>query len=93
LAVVDETEVSGVLSGDQARRLVVSWCDATGPLPRIERKRLSDRDVELWIASDLKVHPGSANKSSSLRRFRDGGLACEQARFGRLFDRTSATRR
>ncbi len=92
-AVIDEIAESGVLSGDQARSLVVSWCDATAPLPRPERKRLSDLDVALWIVSDSKAHPGSANKSSSLRRFRDDGLACEQARFGRLFDITSTRRR
>ena len=88
-AMVAEIERSGGLHGDEARRRVASWSAATSPLPRFERKRLSDRDIELWITSDLEAHPGSMNKSAALRRLRDDGLACEQARFGRLHDRAS----
>ena len=63
-AVVDEIAASGVLNGDHARSLVGSWCEATAPLPRFDRRRLSDHDVALWISDDVKAHPGSANKSS-----------------------------
>lgn len=93
LAVVDDLAKSGVFDGDQARRLVASWCEATLPLPRFERKRLSDRDIELWITSDLEAHPDSVNKFVSLRRFRDDGLACEQSRYGRLYERALGARR
>jgi hypothetical protein len=92
-AVVDEFSKSGEFDGDEARRLVASWCGTTSPLPRFERKKLSDRDIELWITSDVETHPGTVNKSVSLRRFRDEGLACEQSRFGRLYDRASGAGR
>jgi hypothetical protein len=92
-AVIDEVAKSGALDADQARRLVSSWCDATLPLPQFERKRLSDRDIALWIRSDLDAHPGSVSKSASLRRFRDEGLACEQSRFSRLYKQASGSDR
>jgi hypothetical protein len=88
-AIIHDAAKSGELGGDHARQLVASWSAATLPLPRFERKRLSDRDIELWIRSDLKAHPGSVSKSISLRRFRDDGFACEQSRFGRLHDQIS----
>jgi hypothetical protein len=88
-AVVADIARSGGLGGDEVRRRVASWCEATPPLPRFERKKLSDRDIELWISSDLEAHPGAVNKSAALRRLREDGLACEQSRFGRLHDRAS----
>ena len=92
-AIVDEVAKSGEFGADEVRSLVASWCGATSPLPRFERKKLSDRDVELWIASDLEAHSGAVNKSAALRRFRDDGFACEQSRFGRLYDRASGASR
>jgi hypothetical protein len=88
-AVVAEIGTSGGLDVEEARRRVASWSAATSPLPRFERKRLSDRDIEAWITSDLEAHPGAMNKSAALRRLRGDGLACEQARFGRLHSRAS----
>ena len=38
-----------------------------------------------WILDYLAEVP-NGNKTAALRRFRDEGNACEQARFGRLFD-------
>ncbi len=88
-AFIHDTARSGVLDGEHARQLVASWSAATLPLPRFDRKRLSDREIELWVTSDLKAHEGSVNKSISLRRLRDEGFACEQSRFGRIHSRVS----
>ncbi len=86
-AVVEELASTGPIHARPARELVASWLASTDALPRFERKRLSDQEVEDWILADAVEHPETANKSTALRRLRDEGRACEQARFGRLYDR------
>lgn len=74
------------LGAHRAREFIAASLRCTEPLPRFDRTRLSDSDVLAWIHSDAKAHPGASNKTAALRRLRDGGRACEQSRFGRLYD-------
>ena len=69
---------------DRARRTVTKLRAAAGDLPSFERLRQSDESILDWILDHLTKHP-YATKTAALRRFRDEGYACEQARFGRLF--------
>lgn len=55
------------------------------PVARHHRSTLSDADVSAFIRSQVEVDP-RASKSVLLRRLRDRGRACEQGRFGRIFD-------
>jgi len=68
-----------------ARIVVDALAHVCEPLPTFERKRLDDQDIREWIRGDARINP-SATKSSALRRLRDEGMACEQSRFGRLFN-------
>lgn len=86
-AVVEELAPTGPIHARPAGELVASWLASTDALPRFERKRLSDEEIEDWILADAVEHPDAANRSTALRRLRDEGRACEQARFGRLYDR------
>jgi hypothetical protein len=70
----------------EARDFIASVLKDTAPLPRFNRDRLSDQDVLAWIGADAEAHPGRTNKTAALRRLRDEGRACEQSRFGRLYD-------
>lgn len=56
------------------------------PVPRYERKKLSDAEVLALIDDSMARMPG-ASASRLLRQFRDAGYACEQGRFGRLHQR------
>lgn len=58
------------------------------PLPQFDRARMSDEELIAWIVEDAKSHLGSRNKSAAIRRLRGSGRACEQGRFGELYDRT-----
>lgn len=55
-------------------------------LPVFERRQLSDSQVKDWIKLQFQNSPGRNSKSTFLRVFRESGYACEQKRFGRLFD-------
>lgn len=70
----------------RAREFIEASLRRTEALPRWDRARLSDSDVLAWINADTKAHPGASNKTAALRRLRDDGRACEQSRFGRLYD-------
>jgi hypothetical protein len=62
------------------------------PVPRYERKKLSDEEVSEMIGSRLAQLPGMS-ASRLLREFRDAGYACEQSRFAQLHRTvTGATR-
>lgn len=49
------------------------------------RSKVNDEQIVDWIAGELRTEE-HISKSAALRRFREGGRACEQSRFGRLFD-------
>jgi hypothetical protein len=54
------------------------------PLRIFARKQCSDLELQERIATHLKQHR-HASASSTLRAFRDQGLACERSRFHQLF--------
>jgi hypothetical protein len=60
--------------------------NATNKLPAIKRRPGTDQDVRDWIVNNMAKQQIRPSKSTFLRLFRSEGLACEQARFGRLFD-------
>ena len=69
-----------------AARAVVDRLAASVEWPvAVQRRRISDEQVADWIASQL-CGQERVSKTVALRRFRDSGRACEQDRFGRLFD-------
>ena len=72
-------------SVDKARRIVGELTAAAGDLPSFDRRRQSDDSILDWIFKHLISEP-HATKTAALRSLRDGGSACEQARFGRLFE-------
>jgi hypothetical protein len=84
-AVIQSLDRLEALDANRARRTIADLLRSTEPLPKYERTRMTDSDVLAWIRTDAKVNP-RANKSAALRRLRDQGRACEQARFGRLYD-------
>jgi hypothetical protein len=69
---------------DKARRIVAALTATAGALPSLDRERQLDEEILHWILDCLSENPG-ATKTAALRRLRDEGKACEQARFGRLF--------
>lgn len=70
---------------DRARSIVGALAATVGELPSFNRRRHRDKAISEWILDYLTDAP-NGNKTGALRRFRDEGNACEQARFGRLFD-------
>ena len=72
-------------SVDRARSIVTKLTAKAGDLPSFDRRRRSDEFILDWILDHLAKSP-NATRTAALRCFRDGGSACEQARFARLFD-------
>ena len=69
----------------EARRIVAALTATAGEIPSLRRRRQHDDEIFDWILDRLAENP-SATKTVALRRLRDEGKACEQVRFGRLFD-------
>lgn len=67
-----------------ARETVKRLLARTPDLPQFDRARLDDGKVCDWIRAELK-RDQSVSHTQLLRRFRDAGNACEQARFRGLF--------
>lgn len=67
------------------RRLLAAQQD----LVSYDRRPMDDAQVRQFIADALRKD-ASAKKSPLLRRLRDGGRACEQKRFGALFETVKA---
>ncbi|WP_247686080.1 hypothetical protein [Micromonospora sp. C31] len=57
------------------------------PAPRAQRERMTDDEVRAFIRPLTVAGPTSATRL--LRRLRDSGKSCEQARFKQLFDEIS----
>lgn len=72
-----------ILDRASATRYLSEKLDKSPGITRYNRKPMSDSKIKHWIAAALRESPG-ISASGLLRRFRDGGLACEQSRFGRL---------
>jgi hypothetical protein len=73
----------GIRSRAIATRHLAQLLEEQPPIPRYERKKLSDAEILDLIKDGLARSPG-ASASPLLRQFRDAGFACEQGRFGRL---------
>lgn len=61
------------------------------PLRRFDRRVRPDDQIKNWISRELKSRPAAAG--ALLRRYRDAGYACEQARFRRLVELVRETGR
>ena len=70
-----------------ANELLEDLSSSVSKLPIFKRKRVDDDAVIEWIRVRLVEDP-MLSKTSALRNFRTMGLACEQSRFGRLFEQT-----
>lgn len=73
------------LDASAARTSVESMVSNAAPLPKYGGQRRSDASIRDWIMGHLE-HCPSATKSTALRALRNQGLACEQRRFGVVFD-------
>ncbi len=58
--------------------------DHSEDLLRYHRRKQTDFEIRNWIRTHLGVD--DCSRSSLLREFRDGGFACEQHRFTRLYE-------
>jgi hypothetical protein len=74
---------SGMLNRAKATRHLAQLLAQQPPIPRYDRKKLTDREILGLIADGLARSPG-ASAARMLREFRDAGYACEQQRFGQL---------
>jgi hypothetical protein len=70
---------------ERLRSLLVNLDSSAVPLARRSRHRLSDAEV-VTLARQLMKADAAATRTALLRELRSQGLACEQARFGRLFE-------
>lgn len=70
---------------ERLRKSVKNWIADCPDLPRIRGSECSDADVERFIKTNLKSAPLTWTRL--LRSFRDGGKACEQNRFRKLYRR------
>ncbi len=59
---------------------------SAGKLPVFDREPRDDAQVKKWIRDNLRNSSIGRSKSAFLRELRAQGFACEQKRFGRLFD-------
>lgn len=83
--VIGEIGPEGPLEATRARQLIHRLVESSDPLPVHERKRLDDDEILGWVRAHVLGH-GDTTKSVALRDFRGAGMACEQSRFGRLFE-------
>lgn len=74
---------AGITSRAEATRYMAELLAGQPPVPRYERKKLSDEEVTAMIAGRLAQAPGMS-ASRMLREVRDAGYACEQQRFAGL---------
>lgn len=79
---------AGITSRAQATRHMTELLASQPPIPRYDRKKLSDEEVTAMIAGRRAQEPGMP-ASRMLREFRDAGYACEQQRFAALHHRAA----
>jgi hypothetical protein len=80
---------TGVTDHDAMSSHLRRRLSAAPDLPTYERRRLADDEVITFIRTRREIDT-DLSRTSLLRELRDGGMACEQARFADLF--ASATR-
>jgi hypothetical protein len=74
---------AGILRRGDATRYLARLLEEQPPVPRYDRKKLTDAEV-LGLIRDSLARIPAASASHLLRQLRDAGYACEQGRFGRL---------
>jgi hypothetical protein len=84
-AVIEALPRGEPLRLERARSVITTLDRSASPLPKFDRKRMEDDEISEWIGELIANEP-STTKSVALRTFRGGGMACEQDRFGRLFE-------
>lgn len=62
-----------------------AWAQSVGRRERYDRAPLEDSEV-LDAIRLVRSHQPTISKTRALRALRDNGIACEQKRFGRLFE-------
>jgi hypothetical protein len=80
---------TGLTDHDAMSRHLRQRLTAAPDLPTYERRRLVDDEVITFIRARRATNP-NLSRTPLLRELRDGGMACEQARFADLF--ATATR-
>ncbi len=75
----------------QFRGIVEELMETAQPRPTHNRAPMTDDEVIGFITERLARDP-KARKTRLLRDLRDSNRACEQSRFGRLFDRVRSSR-
>lgn len=83
LATIPERKFSMATAVERTEKLMAN----AAPLPRFQRRVLSDSQIVEFIAH-RRLEVTNASASRLLRDLRDQGMACEQSRFGRLFAET-----
>jgi hypothetical protein len=71
--------------GDEVRRFLAVHLDRQPGLVRYDRQALTDDQVTAFIRAEL-ANSARTSRSALLRALRDRNLACEQKRFGRLYE-------
>jgi hypothetical protein len=51
------------------------------------RKPMNDSQIVSFVRQELR-RDSTTSRTRLLRKLRDGGMACEQSRFGRIFEQT-----
>jgi len=72
----------------KVRNLLQNDLDHSKDILRYDRRKQTDLEIRNWIRTRLNID--SSSRSSLLRELRDGGLACEQRRFARLYEEVTA---
>ena len=92
MAALSTCPANGQLRASEAQRVVGALTESSEGLPAYQRKRLEDHEIDGWIRKHT-LAVSTATRSRALRTFRDEGMACEQSRFGRLFDAATEVQR
>lgn len=74
----------GQLVSERIRAEWEAWAHKVRVVETYNRQSLTD-DALIALIKDLRITEPSISKTRALRRLRDSGVACEQRRFGELF--------
>ncbi len=76
---------STVIDSPRHRELWRNWAEGAGRLERHERVPLGDQEV-MEAVRLIRAREPAISKTRALRSLRENGYACEQKRFGQLFE-------
>jgi len=74
----------GQLVSERMRTEWETWARKVRVVETYDRQSLTDEAL-IALINDLRITEPSISKTRALRRLRDSGVACEQRRFGELF--------